>query len=75
MSDVTVTEIIAIVFDFDDTLMPDSTSKLLRANGIKLEEFWPKSNELIKARLRPAHGLPQASPRECWRRETPRQTY
>jgi phosphoserine phosphatase len=48
MSDVTVTEIIAIVFDFDDTLMPDSMSKLLRANGIKQEEFWPKSDELIR---------------------------
>jgi phosphoserine phosphatase len=48
MSQVTVTEIIAIVFDFDDTLMPDSTSKLLRAHGIKPEEFWPKSDELIR---------------------------
>jgi hypothetical protein len=48
MSDITVTEIIAIVFDFDDTLMPDSTSKLLRASGVKLEEFWPKSDELIR---------------------------
>ncbi len=47
MSQVTVTEIIAIVFDFDDTLMADSTSKLLRAHGIKPEEFWPKSDELI----------------------------
>jgi len=48
MSQVTVTEIIAIVFDFDDTLMPDSTSKLLRAHGIKPEDFWPKSDELIR---------------------------
>jgi len=48
MSQVTVTEIIAIVFDFDDTLMPDSTSKLLRAHDIKPGEFWPKSDELIR---------------------------
>jgi len=48
MSEVTVTEIIAIVFDFDDTLMADSTSKLLRAHGIKPEDFWPKSDELIR---------------------------
>lgn len=48
MSQVTVTEIIALVFDFDDTLMPDSTSKLLRAHGIKPDEFWPKSDELIR---------------------------
>lgn len=43
-----MTEIIAVVFDFDDTLMPDSTSKLLRQHGIKSEEFWPKSDELIR---------------------------
>lgn len=48
MSQVTVTEIIAIVFDFDDTLMPDSTSKLLRAHGVKPEDFWPKSDDLIR---------------------------
>jgi hypothetical protein len=48
MSQVTVTEIIALVFDFDDTLMPDSTSKLLRAYSIKPEDFWPRSNELLE---------------------------
>jgi phosphoserine phosphatase len=48
MSQVIVTEIIAVVFDFDDTLMPDSTSKLLRAHGVKPEDFWPKSEELIR---------------------------
>jgi phosphoserine phosphatase len=48
MSEVTVKEIIAIVFDFDDTLMPDSTSKLLRSHGVKPEDFWPKSDELIR---------------------------
>jgi hypothetical protein len=48
MSQVTITEIIAIVFDFDDTLMADSTNKLLRAHGMKPEDFWPKSDELIR---------------------------
>jgi hypothetical protein len=48
MSDVTVTDIIAVVFDFDDTLMPDSTSKLLRAHNIKPEEFWPEASGLLK---------------------------
>src|SRR5581483_6232626 len=48
MSQITVTDIIAVVFDFDDTLMPDSTSKFLRAHGIKPEEFWPQASALLK---------------------------
>jgi phosphoserine phosphatase len=48
MSEITITDIIAIVFDFDDTLMPDSTSKLLRQYSIKPEEFWPAASALIK---------------------------
>jgi haloacid dehalogenase-like hydrolase len=48
MSQITVTDIIAVVFDFDDTLVPDSTSKLLRAHSIKPEEFWPQANDLLK---------------------------
>lgn len=47
MSQITVTDIIAVVFDFDDTLVPDSTSKLLRAYSIKPEDFWPQANSLI----------------------------
>jgi len=48
MSQITVTEIIAVVFDFDDTLMPDSTSRLLRSYSIKPEEFWPEASALLK---------------------------
>lgn len=48
MSEVTVTEIIALVFDLDDTLMLDSTSKFLQAHSIKPEDFWPRSYELLK---------------------------
>lgn len=48
MSQVTVTDIIAVVFDFDDTLVPDSTSKLLRSYSINPEHFWPKARDLIK---------------------------
>jgi phosphoserine phosphatase len=33
---------IAIVFDFDDTLTPDSTSAFLAFKGIQPEEFWSK---------------------------------
>jgi phosphoglycolate phosphatase-like HAD superfamily hydrolase len=32
--------VIAVIFDFDDTLLPDSTSALLREHGIDPEEFW-----------------------------------
>jgi len=31
---------IAVIFDFDDTLVPDSTTKLLAAHGIDPDEFW-----------------------------------
>lgn len=48
MSQVTVTEIIAVVFDFDDTLMPDSTSKLLRHYSIDPQAFWPEATGLLK---------------------------
>ena len=32
--------VVAVVFDFDDTLMPDSTSALLRAHDLDPQEFW-----------------------------------
>jgi hypothetical protein len=35
-----VTEIVALVFDFDDTLVPDSTTKLLQAHGIDSDTFF-----------------------------------
>jgi hypothetical protein len=47
MSDITVKDIIAVVFDFDDTLMPDTTSKLLASCNIKPKEFWPQAKSLI----------------------------
>lgn len=31
---------IAVVFDFDDTLMPDSTTELIREHGIDPDLFW-----------------------------------
>ncbi len=33
-------ETIAVVFDFDDTLVPDSTSLLLSAHGVDTDKFW-----------------------------------
>ena len=49
MSQITVTDIVALVFDFDDTLVPDSTTKLLRAHSIDVDDFWNvKSKALIQ---------------------------
>lgn len=32
--------VLAVIFDFDDTLLPDSTSALLAAHGLDPDEFW-----------------------------------
>lgn len=35
-----MSHVIALIFDFDDTLLPDSTSELLEAHGIDAMKFW-----------------------------------
>jgi phosphoserine phosphatase len=35
-------ETLAVVFDFDDTLVPDSTTKLLRSHDVDPKKFWTK---------------------------------
>lgn len=46
---------IALIFDFDDTLMPDSTSRFLQAHGIDVEEFWGRTvKELLSQGYEPA---------------------
>ncbi len=41
---------IAVVFDFDDTLLPDSTSALLKAHGVDPTDFWTvRARELVDA--------------------------
>lgn len=42
MADVRRTDIVALIFDFDDTLLPDSTTKLLTDHGIDADVFWKK---------------------------------
>ena len=32
--------VLAVIFDFDDTLLPDSTSALLEAHGVDADDFW-----------------------------------
>lgn len=49
MSQVTETDLIAVVFDFDDTLMSDSTTKFLEANAVDSAAFWAESRKLIAA--------------------------
>jgi phosphoglycolate phosphatase-like HAD superfamily hydrolase len=40
-----MSDTIAIVFDFDDTLVPDSTTMLLKKHGIDPVKFWTKDLE------------------------------
>ena len=42
-----VSNIIALIFDFDDTLTDDSTTKLLEARGINSNDFWETRNKLV----------------------------
>ncbi|HTZ95611.1 MAG TPA: HAD family hydrolase [Terriglobales bacterium] len=48
MSDVVSTEIVALIFDFDDTLAPDSTTKLLKNGGIDTNKFWQNARTLVE---------------------------
>lgn len=48
-------KVIALIFDFDDTLVPDSTSLLLESRGIDVKWFWKESvKELIVAGYEPS---------------------
>jgi len=38
---------IALIFDFDDTLAPDSTSAFIESLGVEVGDFWNKANKLI----------------------------
>jgi len=37
-----MSDVIALIFDFDDTLAPDSTSGFLESMGVDTQEFWTK---------------------------------
>lgn len=39
---------IAIIFDFDDTLAPDSTSSFLQSQGVDVRTFWKSHADLLK---------------------------
>jgi hypothetical protein len=42
VADLVATDIVALIFDFDDTLAPDSTTKLLRTLKIDTASFWQR---------------------------------
>jgi hypothetical protein len=48
VSDVVSTEIVALIFDFDDTLVPDSTTTLLKNSGIETNKFWQDARTLVE---------------------------
>jgi hypothetical protein len=48
VSDVVSTEIVALIFDFDDTLAPDSTTKLLKTSSIDTNRFWQDARTLVE---------------------------
>jgi hypothetical protein len=41
--------VIACVFDFDETLAPDSTTKFLRERGVDPESFWTRARQMVEA--------------------------
>lgn len=41
--------VVAVIFDFDDTLLPDSTSALLRQFGLDQDDFWKKQAPALVA--------------------------
>src|ERR1700745_1772133 len=47
--DIRRTDIIALIFDFDDTLVPDSTTSLLEKYGISSDDFWRREVEELIA--------------------------
>lgn len=40
-------DIVAVIFDLDDTLLPDSTTKLLKDHRVNTTEFWEKQSALV----------------------------
>jgi len=42
-------DVVALIFDFDDTLAPDSTTKLLKHHGIDTVSFWQKEHKALLA--------------------------
>ncbi len=54
---------IAVIFDFDDTLVPDSTTALLRRYGVDPEKFW---SELASALVSEGYDHPSRICASYW---------
>ena len=48
---------IAVIFDFDDTLAPDSTSGFLQDLGVDVKAFWQQVKPLVDAGWDPSRWL------------------
>jgi hypothetical protein len=49
---------IALIFDFDDTLAPDSTTRLLKHHGLDTNKFWNTLfRDLVQSGYDPAHAF------------------
>lgn len=49
---------IALIFDFDDTLTPDSTTSFLKFRGVDIVKFWDNDfNKLVKNGWCPTHAV------------------
>ena len=49
--------LIGVVFDFDDTLVPDSTTKLLQSYRIDAKKFWEDAKRLVLEGYDPAQAF------------------
>ncbi len=47
VADVTATDIVAVIFDFDDTLAPDTTTALIEKFGLNPEHFWRRDAQAL----------------------------
>lgn len=45
----TTRKTIAVIFDFDDTLVPDSTTRLLKEHGVDVDRFWNRDAKSLIA--------------------------
>ena len=52
--------VIAVVFDYDDTLTNDSTTQLLESKGIDPQQFWKQHSERVKQGCDPTLEVLQA---------------
>jgi hypothetical protein len=86
----TMSDVIALIFDFDDTLAPDSTSGFLESIGVDTQQFWSGRvdpllvqdwdpvpaylHEMIALSQRGDHGLITQERLQAWGRALPLHT-